>query len=343
MIVAVDVMGGDFGPAVNVKGALMALESAPDLGLCLVGDEQIVKRELRRHGAKPSDLVAVVPASETISMDDPAATSIRSKKNSSLHVGLELVKSGRAQAFFSAGHSGAVMAGAALILGRLKGVERPAILVRLPTAEGFVAVLDAGANVDCRPSHLVQFAEMGHVYASSVEGIERPRIALLANGSESHKGNELTRAAHEVLAAQTELNFTGYVEGFDVFRGSVDVVVCDGFVGNVLLKVAEGLADTTFRWFRAELRKSPLGLVGVALLKKTLKKFKSKFDYQPYGAAPLLGIRGMVLIGHGASTEIAIRNGILTAMRAVEGRLLEKMSEKLGRTRLSRPRKQQKA
>lgn len=342
MIVAVDVMGGDNGAPVNVKGALMALESAPELELLLVGDETIVRRELRRHGGRGAG-VTVVGATESISMDDPAAGAIRTKRHSSLHVGLDLVKTGRAQAFFSAGNSGAVMAGAALLLGRVRGVERPAILVKLPTAEGFVAVLDAGANVDCRPSHLVQFAEMGHVYASAVEGIEKPRIALLANGSESHKGNELTRAAHEILASQNDLNYQGYVEGFDVFRGSVDVVVCDGFVGNVLLKVAEGLADTTFRWFRAELRKSPLGLVGVAMLKKTLRKFKSKFDYQPYGAAPLLGIRGMVLIGHGASTEIAIRNGILTAMRAVEGNLLEKMSDKLGKTRLARPRKQQKA
>ncbi len=223
------------------------------------------------------------------------------------------------------------MAGALLILGRLADVERPAIVIRLPTAEGFVIILDAGANVDCKSSHLVQFAEMGHIYAKVIEGISRPKVALISNGSETHKGNELTRETHETLSKMKDLNYRGYVEGFDLFRGTTDVAVCDGFVGNVVLKVAEGLADTAFDWFRKELRKDILGMLGVALMRRVLKGFKSKFDYQPYGAAPLLGIQGMVLISHGSSTEVAIRNGILTAKRGVEQKFNEKMTAHLGK------------
>jgi glycerol-3-phosphate acyltransferase PlsX len=269
-------------------------------------------------------------------MEDHAATGIRKKKDSSIHVGLRLVKTGQADAFISAGNSGAVMAGALLILGRLADVERPAIIVKLPTAEGFVVMLDAGANVDCKPSHLAQFAQMGHVYAEVIEGIAKPRIALLSNGSETHKGNELTRGSHELLKKNHQLNYLGYVEGYDLFRGTTDVVVCDGFVGNVTLKLAEGLAETAFRWFRKQIRRDVLGLVGVVLLKRVLQNFKKKFDYQPYGAAPLLGIDGMVLISHGASTEIAIRNGILTARRGVEQSFVKRITEQLEKERKSK-------
>lgn len=325
--IVVDAMGGDYAPGVNVKGALLALEHAPDLELCLVGDQTALSESLRRLGASESDRLRLMHAEEVISMEDHGATAIRKKKNSSIHVGLTLVQQKKADAFLSAGNSGAVMAGALLILGRLKDIERPAIVVKLPTAEGFVIILDAGANVDCKPVHLKQFAEMGNLYAQSIEGIASPRVGLIANGSETHKGNELTRETHALLSELAGINYLGYVEGFDLFRGKADVAVCDGFVGNVVLKVAEGLADTAFQWFRKELRRDVLGLMGVVMMRKVLKNFKRKFDYQPYGAAPLLGIDGMVLISHGASTEIAIRNGILTAKRGVDGDFVKKINK----------------
>jgi glycerol-3-phosphate acyltransferase PlsX len=242
-----------------------------------------------------------------------------------------MVQEGEADAFISAGNSGAVMAGALLILGRLAEVERPAIIVKLPTAHGYSILLDVGANVDCKPQHLAQFAAMGHVYAEVIEGIQRPRIGLLSNGSEAHKGNDLTRETHGLIKSRKHLNYVGYVEGFDLYRGTADVIVCDGFVGNVVLKSAEGLADTCFQWFRMAIRKDFVGLIGVALLRKVFRSFRKKFDYQPYGAAPLLGINGMVLISHGSSTEVAIRNGILTAKRGVEEKFIEKIGEHLER------------
>jgi len=328
--IAVDAMGGDAAPGVNVRGALLALEADPDLAIDLVGPRQVVLQECEKQACKESDRLAVVDCGEVISMEDHAATVARRKRDSSIHVCMRRVKEGSAQAALSAGNSGAVMAVALLELGRLPGVERPAIVVKLPTAEGSVILLDVGANVDCRPSQLVQFAQMGEVYARVVESIAKPRVALLSNGSETHKGNDLTRETDELIRKIDYLQYLGYVEGFDLFRGTADVVVCDGFVGNVTLKVAEGLADTAFRWFRQEVRKNIRGLLGVFLLGNTLRGFRSKFDYQPYGAAPLLGINGMVLISHGSSTEIAIRNGILTAKKGVEQSFLEKMAGALG-------------
>lgn len=328
--IAVDAMGGDHAPGVNIEWALSALEADASLHLILVGQAPVLERELESLKAK-SDRLQLIHADETISMEDHAASSIRKKKGSSIHVGLSLVKEGKADAFISAGNSGAVMAGAALLLGRIAGVERPAIVLRIPTADGYVVILDGGANVDCKPSHLVQFAQMGSLYAERVEGIAKPRIGLLSNGSEEHKGNELTREAQAQIQRQKDLNYVGYVEGFDLFRGTADVVVCDGFMGNVILKVCEGLAETTFRWFRAEIVRDPLGLVGITLMKRVLRRFRDKFDYQPYGAAPLLGIQGMVLIGHGASTGVAIRNGILTAKRGVERGFVGEMTRYLER------------
>lgn len=221
------------------------------------------------------------------------------------------------------------MAVSFFVLGRIADVERPAIVVKLPHATGFTILLDAGANVDCRPSHLFQFAIMGQIYAEVIERNLKARIGLLSNGSESHKGNDLTRETHALLTESNIPNYIGYVEGYDIFRGTVDVIVTDGFVGNVCLKLAEGLADTAGKWFKSEIKQDWLGIIGVTFLKRILKKFKDKFDYQPYGAAPLLGIDGMVLISHGGSTDVAIRNGILTAKRGVEQKFPQRMKEHL--------------
>lgn len=322
-------MGGDRAPGINIVGAVQALEESKELCLILTGDRELLTKELAKHGSKEGPRLTIVHCEEVISMEDHAASVIRKKKRSSIHIGLQLVRDGKAQGFISAGNSGAVMAGALLTLGRIADVERPAIVVKLPTAEGYVILLDVGANVDCRPTHLADFAEMGHVYAEVVEGISRPRIALLSNGSESHKGNELTRETDVLLKQRPNLNYRGYVEGNDLFQGRADVVVCDGFVGNVTLKLAEGLADTVFNWFRKEVKRDIAGFVGVVLLRKLLHRFKAKFDYQPYGAAPLLGINGLVLISHGGSTEVAIRNGILTAKKAVDQGFMEKINHHL--------------
>ena len=244
--IAVDAMGGDYGPEVNIQGAIQALEASKKLKVALVGDRPRLLQELAKSKIKESSRLSIVHAEEVISNEDPAASAIRKKKNSSIHVGLRLVEENFVDAFISAGNSGAVMGCALMILGRLSDVERPAIVVKVPTATGFITLLDAGANVDCKVSHLVQFAEMGHVYAQVIEGIDKPRVGLLSNALESHKGNDLTRETHAVLKQKSHINYIGYVEGYDLFRGTTDIVVCDGFVGNVILKTIEGLSDTCF-------------------------------------------------------------------------------------------------
>jgi len=327
--VAVDAMGGDFAPKVNLDGGLLALKDKADLHLLFVGQKNLISAQMPAAATAFKDRWEIVDAAEVISMDDHGASVIRKKKDSSIHVGLRLMKDGKADAFISAGNSGAMMAGAVLVLGRIAEVERPAILIKLPTANGYISILDAGANVDCKASHLAQFAEMGFLYAREVEKLENPRIGLLSNGSENHKGNDLTREADRLIREAGKVPYVGYVEGNDLFTAKVDVVVCDGFVGNVILKVSEGLADTAFHWFRTELTKDMMGLMGVFLMRKVLRNFRTKFDYQPYGAAPLLGVNGIAMISHGRSTEIAIRNGILRSYQAATDRLVEKMTHAL--------------
>ncbi|MBY0370729.1 phosphate acyltransferase PlsX [bacterium] len=321
-------MGGDHAPGITVRGSAQALAADPDLRVLLVGDTALLEAEIQKLPERPPRL-ELVASGESISMDDHAVSAARKKRDSSIHKGIGLVKAGEARAFLSAGNSGAVMAVALLELGRLPQVERPAIAVRFPTAEGFVVLLDVGANVDCRPAHLVQFAQMGELFSRVIEGIANPRIALLSNGSETHKGNELTRHTHEQLSRLSGLNYQGYAEGSDLFRGVADVVVCDGFVGNALLKTSEGLVDTLQRWLRKRVGNDFFSRLGVLLLRRTLREFRRKFDYQPYGAAPLLGIEGMVLISHGSSTDTAIRNGILTAKRGVQEDFVRKMRSTL--------------
>lgn len=325
--IVVDAMGGDYAPDVNIKGAIAALRESSDLNIQLVGDETTIRASLRKHRAQESSRLSILHAGEVITMEDHAASVMRKKKDSSLHIGLTQVKEGRADAFISAGNSGAVMAVSLFVLGRLSNVERPAILVKLPNLNSHTILLDAGANVDCKPSHLYQFAIMGQMYAEVIERKPNARIALLSNGSETHKGNELTREAHNLLTESQFKNYIGYVEGFDIFKGTADVVICDGFVGNVTLKLSEGLADTAAEWFKSEIKSNWRAMIGIAFLKSILKKFKNKFDYEPYGAAPLLGIDGMVMISHGGSTDVAIRNGILTAKRGVEQKFIERIKE----------------
>ena len=309
MKIALDAMGGDHAPQIEVEGAVLA---AKEYGsqIILVGDAEIVKKELSRYSVK--DLpIYIKQASEVIRMDESPSKALR-KKDSSMRVAFDLVKNGEADAVVSAGNSGAAMATAMVVLRKLEGVDRPAIATVMPTLKGACVVLDVGANVDCKPFHLAQFAVMGDVYAQFILKKERPRVGLLSNGEEESKGTDLTRETHAILK-QISMNYIGYIEGRDIFAGDVDVVVCDGFVGNVVLKTSEGLADAIGKMLKEEIKKSNLAKLGYLLSKGAFGRFKKKVDYSEYGGAPLLGIDGVGIISHGSSTPNAIKNAIRVA------------------------------
>ncbi len=302
-------MGSDHAPHVEVEGAVLA---AKEYGsqIILVGDAEIVEKELSKYAVK--DLpIYVKQASEVIRMDESPSKALR-KKDSSMRVAFDLVKNGEADAVVSAGNSGAAMATAMVVLRKLEGIDRPAIATVMPTLKGACVVLDVGANVDCKPSHLAQFAVMGDVYAQFILKKERPRVGLLSNGSEETKGTDITRETHAILK-QLPMNYIGYIEGRDIFAGNADVVICDGFVGNVVLKTSEGLADAIGKMLKEEILKSPLAKFGYLLSKEAFGRFKKKVDYSEYGGAPLLGIDGVGIISHGSSTPNAIKNAIRVA------------------------------
>lgn len=332
--VALDAMGGDYGPEVNFSGALMALKHSKEISIFLVGEEKILnslkrKKRFRKNLKEVESRLEIIASEESIGMEESASTAARKKTKSSIHVGLELVKNKKADAFISMGNSGAVMVASMMVLGRLPEIERPAIIVKVPTHSGFVYLLDAGANVDCKPIQLIRFAEMGKIYLEKVEKIKNPRIGLLSNGSEPTKGNDLTRAVHSQLESLSFPHYVGYVEGYDVFDHKVDLVICDGFVGNVTLKVVEGFANMVVLWFRKAIKKDIKSLMGLVLMKKLIQKFKDQFHYQSHGAAPLLGSDGIVFIGHGKSKEKAICNGILATVSSCKHQLLEHLRSQL--------------
>lgn len=311
--VAVDAMGGDHAPAAVVQGSIDAARKGR--AVLLVGPEERVRHELQRQRASWSLPIQVKHAAEAVGMDEHPGHAMRRKRDNSIRVGLELVKSGEASAFVSAGNSGAVMAGAILVLGCAGAVQRPAIVSVLPAVKGSPLMLDVGANVDCRPLHLVQFALMGDVYARRVFGIPRPRVAILANGTEPTKGTHLTRAAAAALE-RAPLRFVGYCEGRDLLTGELDVVVTDGFTGNVALKTMEGTAVALGRHMRDALRSTVSSKIGAMLAKTALRVVKSRVDWREVGGAPLVGVNGVVLIGHGASDARAIGNAIERARDA---------------------------
>ncbi len=312
--VAVDAMGGDYAPASVVSGAVQAVKSGVDV--TLVGDRQRIEEELKKHDIQGLS-IPIVHASEVVGMAESPAQAIRNKKDSSIRVCFELVKEGRADAVVSAGNSGSALAAGIMVLKRLKGVNRPAIAVCVPTMMEPAVVLDVGGNVDCKPLHLLQFALMGSIYAKYVLDKERPRVGLLSNGEEEEKGNELTKQTHELLK-KTSLNYVGYIEGKDIYRGGIDVVVTDGFVGNVVLKLSEGLVETVVRMLKKEIKARFLAKLGYILAKPAFDNLKKKIDYAEYGGAPLLGIDGVCIISHGASSSKAIKNAILRAREYVE-------------------------
>ncbi len=326
MRVAVDAMGGDNAPVVEVEGAVAA---AGEFGIpiTLVGDTERVNQELAKYNCKGLD-IKVVHASEVVGMHDSASDAVRKKKDSSIRVAFDLVKNDEAVAIVSAGNSGATMAAGMFVLKRLKGIDRPAIAQIFPTLRGKTLVLDVGGNVDCKPLHLVQFAIMGEVYARFVMGADNPRIGLLSNGEEESKGNDLTRETSALLK-HTSLDYFGYVEGRDIFNGLVDVVVCDGFVGNVVLKLSEGLAEAVGKMLKDEIKQSLLSKIGYLLCRKAFVNFKKKVDYSEYGGAPLLGIDGVGMICHGGSNAKAIKNAIRFAHEYAQKGVNQRMAEKL--------------
>lgn len=325
MNVAVDAMGGDYAPGVIVEGAAQA---ASELGIdiTLVGDEKILTKELDLHSC--SGNIVVHHCEEAVQMDESPLKAVRKKKGASIRVAFDLLKNGDVDAVVSAGNSGASLASGILTLGRVEGVERPAIAGILPGEKGPVVLIDAGANVDCRPAHLLQFGLMAHAFVSSCLNVQNPKVGLLSVGAEDSKGNDQVRLSHELLK-QSKLNFVGNVEGRDIFEGKVDIVVCDGFVGNVVLKLSEGIVQVMSRLLKAELMNSFFGRARYFLARRPLKKLKARFDHEEYGGAPLLGINGVGIICHGGSSPRAIKNAIEQASLYVRSRMIEKMVQVL--------------
>jgi len=311
MKIAVDAMGGDHGPSVVVEGAVSAVR---ELGatVILVGDTSAIERELHRLGATGLAGVEVRHASQVIDMGETPSHALRRKRDSSLRVAAELVRDGKAAAFVSAGNTGAALAISMFVIGVLRGIDRPAIAAVLPNLRGFTVLMDVGANIDPKPWHLFQFAVMGHVYARDILGIANPRVGLLSVGEEEGKGNDLTREAYDQLK-ESSLNFVGNVEGRDIYNGHCDVVVTDGFTGNVALKISESLAEMLSSMIKEELRRDLRSKLGAALALPAFQRFKKRVDYTEMGGAPLLGIDGAAIIGHGSSPSKAIRNAVRVA------------------------------
>ena len=315
MRLALDAMGGDNAPSVTVSGALLAAAQT-NHEIILVGKETVLKLELARHKKIPTN-ISIVNADEVITMDDHPAQAVRQKKNSSVVVAALLVAENKADAFFTAGNSGAAMAAAMIHLGRIDGISRPAITAILPTSHGQTVLIDVGANSDCKPKHLLEFALMGRIYTEKLFGITNPTIGLLSIGEEETKGNELTIETYNTLK-NSGMNFVGNIEGRDITAGKADVVVCDGFVGNVVLKFAEGISKMLLALVKEELKAHPLAWISLPFIWLALKDLRKRVDYSEHGGAPLLGVNGACLIGHGRSNEKAIKNALINAGRYAE-------------------------
>ncbi len=330
-------MGGDHAPSVNVEGAVETVKEHDDIDVTLVGNSELIKKELGNKRF-PENRILLEHASQVVEMNESPTTAIRRKKDSSIRIGIELVKSGRADAFVSAGHSGVIMATSLLLLRTAPGVDRPAIATIMPTIKDTFVLLDAGANVDCKPENLLEFALMGNTYCKLVLGRSEPRVALLSIGEEDTKGNELTKEAFKLIR-RTKINFIGNIEGKDIFTGRADVVVCDGFIGNIALKISEGLAETVLKMLKREITSVSTGRVGYLLMKPAIRNFKRRTDYDEYGGAPLLGINGVSIISHGRSSAKAIKNALRVAAdfaakkvpQAISADIADNLQETTGR------------
>ncbi|MDA7921104.1 phosphate acyltransferase PlsX [Verrucomicrobiales bacterium] len=318
MRIALDVMGGDKAPEATMEGAIEALDSfGDDLEvLFLVGDEKVIKESLN-HYSYAHRRIEVIHASQVVSMHDSAVKSVREKKDSSISVAVDLVKKGNCDAVVSAGNTGAVVAASSIKLRNIPGVERAGIASALPNEHGPCNIVDAGANIDAKPSHLLGYAIMGSIYANHVQGKKNPIVGLMSVGEEDSKGTDFTREVFELLS-ESGLNFKGNVEGHDLFESELDVVVCDGFVGNVILKSCEATAKVMFKWLKQDIKATPIRKMGALIAKDAFKATKERGSYETYGGSPLLGVNGTCIIGHGSSSPRAIRNAIRVAAEAVK-------------------------
>jgi glycerol-3-phosphate acyltransferase PlsX len=325
MRVAIDAMGGDFGPQVMVEGAFKAAQEF-QVEILLVGVEDLIKKEIRKSSSS-GPKITIINASEAIGMGE-GLLSFRRKKRSSIRVGTQLVKDGEADAFVSTGNTAAVVYISKKVLGALKGVEKPALSLLVPTLKGLTLLVDVGANVNCRPHDLVQFAIMGHIFMKNVCGVANPRIALMSIGEEETKGTDLTKQVFERLQV-SPLNFIGNVEGKDIYSGNAEVIVSDGFTGNVALKVSEGVVETVLSMARTEIMKNFFSKIGFMLMKRNLKKLYKRIHYSEYGGAPLLGLTGVCVVGHGRSNPTAVKNAIRLARDFVASGILEKIQSEI--------------
>lgn len=326
--VAVDAMGGDNAPAEIVKGAVEAINEDKRVKVFLVGREPAIREELNKYTFKAEQL-EVVHAEEVIEMAEPPVMAIRKKKDSSIVKAMYMVKDGSCDAFVSAGSTGAVLVGGQIIVGRIKGVERPPLAPLIPTAEGVSLLLDCGANVDARPSHLVQFAKMGSVYMENVMGVKSPKVGIVNIGAEEEKGNALVKETFPLLKNCPDINFVGSVEARDIPAGAVDIVLCEAFVGNVILKMYEGVGGVLIKKIKGSMMSSLRSKIGALLVKPALKKTLKSFDTEEYGGAPLLGLNGLVVKTHGSSKAVEIKNSILQCIAFKEQKINEKIKEKI--------------
>jgi glycerol-3-phosphate acyltransferase PlsX len=326
MKIIVDAMGGDYAPEVVVEGALAAVKEY-GIEVVMVGDEARIKATLLKKTKRETDRVSIHPATDVIEMSESAAASVRKKRNSSIVLGLNLVREGEGDAFFSAGNTGAVVCAASLSLGTLPGIERPGIGILMPTLKGQPSfIIDVGANINPKSMHLLQYGIMADAYMRNILNRENPQVGLLNVGEEEDKGTGFEKETYE-LFAKSPLNFIGNVEGKDIFSGTCDIIVCDGFVGNVVLKVSESLAEAMQQFLKKHLKSNLIGNLGLLLLKNGFMRFKKEVDYSEYGGVPLLGVNGIVIIGHGRSNAHAIKNAIRVAKEEVERKFNQKIIE----------------
>lgn len=326
--VAIDAMGGDNAPAVVVEGCIAAIKQEKNIKVLLVGNEELIKQELQKY-EYDSEQVKIIDAKEVIENTESPVIAIRKKKESSMVKGLGLVKQKEADAFVSAGSTGALLAGGTLIVGRIKGIERPALGSLIPNNNGFSLLIDCGANVDSKPSYLVQFAKMGSIYYESFLGISNPKVGLINIGDEEEKGNNLTKETYSLLKEEETINFVGNVEAREIPSGAAHVVVCDGFVGNIILKYTEGFAMSLFGILKKAFLSNTKSKLGALLLKGSMKTMMKKFDYTEYGGVPLLGLEGLLVKAHGSSDAKAFKNAIIQCKTFVEQNVNEKIKQKI--------------
>ena len=333
--IAVDAMGGDNAPGEIVAGAVMAAQSREDIQIFLIGKEEVVSEELKKHTYK-KEQIEVVNATEVIETEEPPVNAIRTKKDSSIVVGMNMVRRGEADAFCSAGSSGAILVGGQVIVGRIKGVERPPLAPLIPTEKGVSLLIDCGANVDARPSHLVQFAMMGSIYMEHVVGIKNPRVGIVNIGVEEEKGNALVKETYPLLKENPYINFVGSIEAREIPNGDADVVVCEAFVGNVILKLYEGVGATLISKVKQGMMTSLRSKIGALLVKPALKETLKSFDASEYGGAPLLGLKGLVVKTHGSSKANEFKNSILQCISFSEEKIPQKVQVHLADYKSSR-------